>query len=193
MVCNLPLLPDVEMVEIEAKLNSCICCDYYYNCARCEDLKNQLKSLQQNIAWRQYEKAKIETEVGIMTAILGHGETILLIDDEQDILNLISAILSSLHYKVSSFTDTQKAYESFLNTDYDIVIADMSMKPISGIELLEQMKDEKPHIKTVLFSGYNENTVTETITVSSYDGYIMKPASRDDISSVLSNVLKAAP
>lgn len=81
---------------------------------------------------------------------------ILLIDDEQDILESLSELLSE-HFIVSIATDT--TYNSYDLSTYDLIISDFSMPSTNGIEIFEKHK-EKIKGKFIIFSG----SITQKMT-----------------------------
>ncbi len=86
----------------------------------------------------------------------GNGETLLLIEDSLEVLGVISNTLTSLGYKVLPFQNAKDALDTFAADykDISLVITDMVMPIMNGIELIKKMKDINSSVKAIILSGY---------------------------------------
>ena len=86
----------------------------------------------------------------------GPVETILFVDDDVDLVELLTLGLGELGYRVTGFTDSEKAIAGFRSTPgaFDAVVSDLSMPRISGLELARQVLEVRPGTPIVLMSGY---------------------------------------
>ena len=82
-----------------------------------------------------------------------------IVDDDAHTGQLFYEALSENIRDISvfSFTDPIKAYEHFIENkeDYTLVISDLRMSGLNGLELLKKIKDSKPKVRTILMSAYN--------------------------------------
>lgn len=88
----------------------------------------------------------------------GQGETILLVDDEVHVLSTASEVLQSLGYKTLAATDGKTALELYAlhKDEIDLVILDMVMPKMGGIEALLEMRRLHPLLKALFITGYED-------------------------------------
>jgi two-component system, NtrC family, nitrogen regulation response regulator NtrX len=100
---------------------------------------------------------------------------ILVIDDERSIRNTLKDILEYEKYEVDLAEDGKKGLEMVKQTEYDIILCDIKMPGMDGIEVLEQMNTLAPDSPVVMISGHgNIDTAVESIKKGAYD-FIEKP------------------
>jgi two-component system, NtrC family, nitrogen regulation response regulator NtrX len=100
---------------------------------------------------------------------------ILVIDDERSIRNTLKDILEYEKYEVDLAEDGKKGLEMVKQTEYDIILCDIKMPGMDGIEVLEQMNTVAPDSPVVMISGHgNIDTAVESIKKGAYD-FIEKP------------------
>jgi DNA-binding NtrC family response regulator len=107
---------------------------------------------------------------------------ILIVDDEKDMLVLLQRILSeeSDHVVVTE-SNPQRALQLFRENPFDLVITDMKMPKMDGIQLLEETKKENPDVSVIILTAYATiETAVEAIRKGAYD-YITKPFRRERI------------
>jgi CheY-like chemotaxis protein len=81
--------------------------------------------------------------------------TILLVDDEENILWILSDLFRRKGYRVLTAYDGRQAYEMVKDDPPDMVISDIVMPVMNGFELLARLEKEFPSVKRVLMTGYN--------------------------------------
>jgi two-component system, NtrC family, nitrogen regulation response regulator NtrX len=100
---------------------------------------------------------------------------ILVIDDERSIRNTLKDILEYEKYEVDLAEDGKKGLEMVKHTEYDIVLCDIKMPGMDGIEVLEQLNSISPDSPVIMISGHgNIDTAVESIKKGAYD-FIEKP------------------
>jgi DNA-binding NtrC family response regulator len=100
---------------------------------------------------------------------------ILVIDDERSIRNTLKDILEYEKYHVELAEDGLKGIEIFRNADFDVVLCDIKMPGIDGIEVLEKLEEINCDVPVIMISGHgNIDTAVESIKKGAYD-YIEKP------------------
>lgn len=107
-----------------------------------------------------------------LISVEGH-ETILVVDDEEDVLNFIMDLLKSHGYNVLSANNALSAIDIFKNFagSIQLVITDIVMPLMEGRELIRNLKRIKPDIKIVVVSGYSDETIDKTLI----DAFLRKP------------------
>jgi DNA-binding NtrC family response regulator len=101
--------------------------------------------------------------------------TILIIDDEKAIRKTLSEILSFEGYKIDEAADGEEGLKKFGEKMYDLVLCDIKMPKLDGIEFLEKAKMLNPDIPIIMISGHgNIDTAVEAVKKGAFD-YISKP------------------
>lgn len=114
-------------------------------------------------------------------------KSILVVDDELDIIIIFRQALSKQGYSVFGFTDPALALEHFkLNAkDYHLVITDVRMPHINGFELAASIKAIKPDAKIVLMSAFEIGDLEFSMSSAKISDFIRKPI---DIGSLVQKV-----
>ncbi|HEX8268777.1 MAG TPA: response regulator, partial [Flavobacterium sp.] len=102
---------------------------------------------------------------------------ILIIEDEASIRRVLKSILSEENnsYEVEEAEDGVSGLEKIKNSDYDLVLCDIKMPKMDGVELLEAVKKIKPEIPMVMISGHGDmETAVYTMRLGAFD-FISKP------------------
>jgi len=116
---------------------------------------------------------------------------ILIIEDEAAIRRVLGKILSeeSDTYKVEEAEDGQAGLEKIKNDDYDLVLCDIKMPKMDGVEVLEAVKKIKPEIPFVMISGHGDiETAINTMRLGAFD-YISKPPDLNRLLNTVRNAL----
>ena len=121
-------------------------------------------------------------------------EHILLIDDEKQIIDIEQQILERLGYQVTAKIDSQEALEAFAARPdrYDLVITDMTMPKMTGVQLAHKMMDIKPNLPVILCTGFNETITEEKALEMGIDKFVMKPIVKDDLANTIQTVLNTS-
>ncbi|MCF7804959.1 MAG: response regulator [Candidatus Marinimicrobia bacterium] len=135
-------------------------------------------------------KPKDEPEIEDVQAYEGSGEHILIIDDEDQICNLLTDFLSSHGYEVSTASTGKSGLQKYQeNTDvYDLILTDLGLPEISGIELTKEIKSARPEAKIVATTGYLETDEIKKIRDKGFVTIIQKPF---ELINVIQTVYKA--
>lgn len=106
---------------------------------------------------------------------------ILLVDDEPSILSVLNTLLSAEGYAVESALGGEKARKLILSETFDLMICDIRMSPINGMELLKLVHDERPELAVIMLTAYGSvETAIESLKLGAFD-YITKPFSVDEL------------
>lgn len=115
---------------------------------------------------------------------------ILIVDDEKDFVEMFSLRLTRQGEKVSAAYSGQEALDLLETTDIDVVILDIRMPGMDGIETLKKIKASHPLVEVILLTGHGSTeTAVEGMKEGAFD-YLMKPADFEDISEKLTNAWK---
>jgi two-component system nitrogen regulation response regulator NtrX len=100
---------------------------------------------------------------------------ILIIDDEKAIRKTLSEILSYEGYKIEEASDGEEGLRKFRDKTFDVVLCDIKMPKIDGIEFLDKVRELNPDVPIIMISGHgNIETAVEAVKKGAYD-YIAKP------------------
>ena len=116
---------------------------------------------------------------------------ILLVDDNPMITAVVSEMLGVLGHTVTVACNGQEAIQTYsvLGHDIDIVILDMNMPGMDGIETYENLKKMDPELKVLAISGFCEEDKVEKILGSGFNGFIQKPFEISDLSETLKSIV----
>lgn len=116
---------------------------------------------------------------------------ILIIEDEAAIRRVLTKILSeeSDTYQVEEAEDGLSGVEKIKSEDYDLVLCDIKMPKMDGVEVLEAVKKIKPEIPMVMISGHGDlETAVNTMRLGAFD-YISKPPDLNRLLNTVRNAL----
>jgi signal transduction histidine kinase/ActR/RegA family two-component response regulator len=122
--------------------------------------------------------------------VRGEGR-ILLVDDEEQVVNVTGQMLVSLGYQVTGRTSAMEAFELFAgsNHDFDLLITDLTMPDLTGIELSARLKAIRPDLPVILFTGYSEQFSKEAAVHAGVSRYCTKPFALRELSSVVHQLI----
>jgi DNA-binding NtrC family response regulator len=116
---------------------------------------------------------------------------ILIIEDEAAIRRVLTRILSEENesYKVEEAEDGLQGLEKVKNEEYDLILCDIKMPKMDGVEVLEAVKKIKPEIPMVMISGHGDlETAINTMRLGAFD-YISKPPDLNRLLNTVRNAL----
>ena len=115
--------------------------------------------------------------------------SILIIDDEKAIRKTLSEILRFEGYKIDEAADGEEGLRKFSNSAYDLVLCDVKMPKMDGIEFLEKSKAINPDVPIIVISGHgNIETAVEAVKKGAFD-FISKPPDLNRLLITLRNAL----
>ena len=125
-----------------------------------------------------------------MNTINNQQSNILVIDDEPDILILLSDLLADEGYGITTASDGKEALELFKPESFDLVITDVRMPVMDGMEVMSRVKDMDEDIEVIILTGYAdlENAVQSLRVDGAFD-YLSKPL--EDIDKLVNTVRQA--
>ncbi|MDY6881375.1 MAG: ATP-binding protein, partial [Thermodesulfobacteriota bacterium] len=140
---------------------------------------------------RHIEKPPKESEQRLEKRVLGGDETILLVEDEQEILRMTTIILERLGYKVlpaGSPIEAIHKCESYYG-NIDMILTDVVMPDMSGRDLVKKLLRLYPNIKCLYMSGYTANVIAHHGVLDEGIQFINKPFSIADLAAKIRRVL----
>jgi DNA-binding NtrC family response regulator len=117
---------------------------------------------------------------------------VLIIDDERPIRNSLREILEYEKLKVSEATNAIEALEILNTNTFDLILCDIKMPGMDGIELLSKIQESKPEIPVIMISGHgNVETAVDALKKGAYD-FIEKPIDLNRLLVTVRNALDRA-
>ncbi len=119
------------------------------------------------------------------------NERILFIDDDKDITEMSQLLLTNLGYTVTALIDSSEALEVFKKSkdEFDIVITDMTMPKMTGVELAEQIFATRPEMPIILCSGFSELINERKSLEMGISKYLPKPIEAMALSEAIRDIL----
>ena len=124
-------------------------------------------------------------------------DKILLMDDEEAIRNFMGLIIKRLGYDVETCTEGTKAVEIYTkamesNKPFNAVILDLTNQlGMGGKETMEKLLEIDPDVKGIIITGYYNDPVVTNYKAYGFSGYLTKPATRDELDRIISEVLSS--
>ena len=107
------------------------------------------------------------------------SKTALIVDDEESVRHLLSQQLKRLGYDSKEAPNGQKALEQLARQRFDLVMLDMRMPKVSGLEVLRQLRRSDPDTCVVMLSAVVDAEITASALNLGADDYVTKPSSAD--------------
>ena len=119
-----------------------------------------------------------------------HSARILIVDDEQSLREMLAVLLQREGYHVDQAPDGQVALERVVEHNYDLIISDIQMPRLSGIDLLRRLREQGDETTTIMITAFSSTEeAVEAMKLGAYD-YITKPFKNDEIRLVIKNALE---
>lgn len=116
---------------------------------------------------------------------------ILLVDDEIGIRDFFQDYLENCDFDVVTAEDGMEGLQKFKKGQFDLVISDMMMPRMIGLDLLKNIKNIKPEQKVILMTGVTEDSMKEKAKAAGCFEYITKPLRLADVEEKISECFPA--
>ncbi len=118
------------------------------------------------------------------------AETILIVEDEETLASSLKRVFTREGYSVDVAENAEKGLELIEKNSYDVIITDIILPGISGIELLRKIKEKEPNQLVIIITAYaSVETAVEALRAGAYD-YVIKPIIHQEIKQIVRNALK---
>jgi two-component system, cell cycle sensor histidine kinase and response regulator CckA len=118
---------------------------------------------------------------------------LLIVDDDPDIAHVLKQGLLKNRFLVSAFTNPQEALQSFKSNskDYCLMLSDIRMPALSGIQLARKVKEINPDIKVVLMTSFEirDNEFSKVFPSMHVDGFVQKPIGISDLTNKILSII----
>jgi two-component system, response regulator RegA len=114
---------------------------------------------------------------------------ILVLDDVADAVAYIQNILSRKGHEVAGFTDEEPAIDHAASHPVDLLILEIKLKKLSGIEVLEEIKKSNPAVRAIILTRYPTLKTARQALKSGAQEYCVKPIEKDELEQKVAHVL----
>jgi DNA-binding NtrC family response regulator len=115
---------------------------------------------------------------------------ILIVDDEDSIRDYLSMMLEREGYEVSACENGKKALRLNSKKAYDVVITDLQLPGMSGIEILTALRDADPSLPVIIITGHaSQESAVEALNIGAFY-YLLKPVSNEELKQVVRTALE---
>ena len=115
---------------------------------------------------------------------------VLVIDDERDTCELLEMALTRQGMQVTTSTTAQAGLEAIASRDFDVVLTDLSMPDMNGLEVCERIMKEKPDVPVVLITGHASlDSAVSAIRAGAYD-FVTKPIENKSLGVVVARAVQ---
>jgi YesN/AraC family two-component response regulator len=115
---------------------------------------------------------------------------ILVMEDEQSVANGLEMILSEEGYTVDLADTGRLAMEAFKQKRFDLLVADLRLPDIDGMEIIKQVKAEKPETEVIVITGYGTTATAVAAMKLGVHDFLPKPFTEDQIKTAVDEALK---
>ncbi|HVO67642.1 MAG TPA: PAS domain S-box protein [Syntrophales bacterium] len=138
----------------------------------------------------------LETGIPIDTYTISQNlptgtERLLLVDDEESLMEIVKEMLQHLSYDVVAVSSSPEALKIFLDEPdrFDMVITDMTMPKMTGVELAKKLMEVRPNMPIILCTGFSDRISEGEAKKLGIREYLMKPISMEDMALVVRGLL----
>lgn len=118
---------------------------------------------------------------------------ILVVDDDKEIRNALTRIFSKEGYEVTAASNGEEAMELIYKDRFSLVITDLRMPGIGGVELLKKIKTNKPEILVIIITAFCDDITSTDIKALGAYTYLCKPIKKNEMLAVVKDALMNVP
>lgn len=139
---------------------------------------------------RQWRFIREDVERWFRTTASNVRHRVLVVDDDQELVALVELILGKMGHEVVAATGGTEALDRLEDDrDFSLVILDLQMPEVSGVDILRWMNEHDLDVATIIFTAYPESDLMNEALRYSYITVLKKPCDPDEIRRAVSSVL----
>ena len=121
------------------------------------------------------------------------NQKIMVIDDENIVCSMTKAVLEQEGYRVETFSSAQPALNRLKEEKFDLIITDLKMKGIDGMEILKTIKTESPGTKVIMITAFASLDAAIEALRGKVDDFFPKPIKFSDLKACIRRLLALEP
>lgn len=121
------------------------------------------------------------------------GQKIMVVDDENIVCSMTKAVLEQEGYYVECFLNAKPALDRLKEEKFDLVITDLKMKGIDGMEVLKTIKTESPGTKVIMITAFASIDSAIEALRGKVDDFFPKPVKFSDLKACIQRLLASEP
>jgi len=115
---------------------------------------------------------------------------ILIVDDEPGILEVLRTLLETEDREIVAANNGEEATKNLTNREFDLMITDIRMTPVSGMDLLRSARDIRPDMAVIMLTAFGTvDTAVEAMQLGAFD-YIHKPFKAAELLAIVQRALE---
>ncbi len=116
-------------------------------------------------------------------------ENLLVVDDEPSVLGVVTELLLNLGFNVDSAGNGKEALQLLRNKNHSILVTDINMPELNGIELIKGIKKEIPEINIIAMTAYDKDYTYMSVINAGADDFVIKPFNIDEMEAKIRRIL----
>ena len=129
-------------------------------------------------------------QVGEKLKIMDNRKKILVIDDDKVILQSIEKQLKHQNLNLDFEDDPVAGLGKIMKKNYDLVLCDIKMKSLTGLEVLKEIKSTHPEIPVIILTGYVDDKIIEEARNLGCDDFLFKPLRKNILINSINKIFK---
>jgi DNA-binding NtrC family response regulator len=118
--------------------------------------------------------------------------SVLIVDDDTSMAETLADILIAMHYTVAIADSGETALVSVQKENFDVVLMDIKMDGINGVQALQEMKRSAPSTKVIMMTGYRQDELVEEARKSNAVAIVDKPLDLDHVLGLVKRVAQTS-
>jgi DNA-binding NtrC family response regulator len=110
---------------------------------------------------------------------------ILIVDDEDELVSALVERLNLRGFQAEGVTTGAQALTRLANTPFDVVLLDVKMPELGGLEVIKRIKEKQPNLEVILLTGHSSAQDAEKAKMLGAFDYLVKPVKIDDLIRIL--------
>ena len=121
-----------------------------------------------------------------------HSGHILLVEDEPNVAKGLEMVLNEEGYDVDVASSGTSALEKFRGKGFDLVVSDLRLPDINGLEVINSIKEERPEVKVIIITGYPSVSSAVSAVRMGVKDYLRKPFTDEELIAAVKEALQEA-